>query len=183
MSLRNVSLSTCGLADKIDELAKLKLGLTLSVSLHAVTDDERSAIMPVNRMWNIAELLKSCRNYFKVTGRRISFEYALIDGVNDTQEHAIGLYCLFRDAKMPPHSFHVNLIPVNEVRKLGFKQSRDAKGFCKVLEQFRIHATVRRTMGADISAACGQLRNREQVTSNREQVIGNNGQRIQISKS
>ncbi|MCL2036230.1 MAG: 23S rRNA (adenine(2503)-C(2))-methyltransferase RlmN [Oscillospiraceae bacterium] len=157
MSLRRVSLSTCGLADKIDELAGLKLGVTLSVSLHAASDEERSEIMPINRRFGIERLLESCRGYFTATSRRISFEYALISGVNDSEIHAGRLAGLLLK-KMPRGSFHVNLIPVNEVNETPFKKSGNARIFADVLVKSGVNATIRRTMGGDISAACGQLR-------------------------
>jgi len=156
MSLRHVSLSTCGLADKIDELAKLKLGLTLSVSLHAATNDERSAIMPINRKFPLERLLSSCSEYFAVTKRRISFEYALINGVNDSDNHANQLTRLLTG--MRRGSYHVNLIPVNEITESKYKKSNNAKIFAEVLEKAGVAVTIRRTMGADIDAACGQLR-------------------------
>jgi 23S rRNA (adenine2503-C2)-methyltransferase len=153
MSLRHVSLSTCGLADKIDELAELKLGLTLSVSLHAADDETRSKIMPVNGKFNIARLMKSCKNYFEKTGRRVSFEYALIKDVNDNPETAEKLSKLVK-----PISAHLNLIPVNEIYAKSHKKSMNVKAFHERLVQLGVNATVRRTLGADINAACGQLR-------------------------
>jgi 23S rRNA (adenine2503-C2)-methyltransferase len=154
---RHISISTCGLADKIDELATLKLGITLSVSLHAVTDDERSSIMPVNRKFNLQRLLESCNNYFKVTGRRISFEYALISDVNDSSVHARRLADLLSKS-LPHRGFHVNLIPVNEVSGTQYRKSDNAEAFAAKLHEHNINATVRKTMGGDINAACGQLR-------------------------
>ncbi|MCL1881018.1 MAG: 23S rRNA (adenine(2503)-C(2))-methyltransferase RlmN [Oscillospiraceae bacterium] len=163
MSLRHVSLSTCGICDKIDELAKLNLGLTLSISLHAVDDDCRSEIMPVNRKFGISRLLQSCREYFKATGRRISFEYALIAGVNDSADDAKKLTALLtnKETGMPRGSFHVNLIPVNEIGVTEYIKSGNAEKFRKALERRRVNATIRRTMGSDIEAACGQLRQRD----------------------
>jgi 23S rRNA (adenine2503-C2)-methyltransferase len=115
--------------------------------------------MPINRKFGLERLLKSCGDYFEATGRRISFEYALIAGVNDSAAHAERLSKLLRGVKgLPPHSFHVNLIPVNEVRGKSFKRSENAKAFAEMLGKSKINATVRRTMGADINAACGQLR-------------------------
>ena len=160
---RHISLSTCGLVDKIDRLAELKLPITLSISLHAADDETRSAIMPVNKKYNVAALLEACRRYFKATGRRISFEYTLIAGKNDSREAAERLALLLnrslrtRTESMP---IHVNLIPVNEVAESGFKRSgaKAVKAFAAVLEQNGIRATVRRTLGADINASCGQLR-------------------------
>ena len=154
MSLRHVSLSTCGLADKIYALAEMKLALTLSVSLHAPTDEKRNAIMPVNGKYPIKELIKACDDYFKITGRRISFEFALIKGVNDDMNTAKELIGLLK----PLGVCHVNLIPINEIREGGYKKSGFVTQFQKTLVQSGINATVRRTLGADIEAACGQLR-------------------------
>ncbi len=153
MSLRHVSLSTCGLVDRIYELARLRLGVTLSVSLHAATDEKRNAIMPVNSRYNLKELMIACKDYFDMTGRRISFEYSLIEGVNDTEESAKELIAL-----LGRQNCHVNLIPINEVRERNFKKSRRAMQFQKQLQSAGINATMRRTLGADINAACGQLR-------------------------
>lgn len=155
LSHRHISLSTCGLADRIHELAALRLQLTLSVSLHAVDDGVRSRIMPVNRRWPISELLSACDNYTGQTHRRISYEYALIDGVNDTPAEAEALAKLLRGKLC-----HVNLIPVNYVAEAGFGKSprRRVLAFQQALARRGITATIRRTLGADISAACGQLR-------------------------
>ncbi|MBO5326806.1 MAG: 23S rRNA (adenine(2503)-C(2))-methyltransferase RlmN [Clostridia bacterium] len=160
---RHISLSTCGLVDRIDRLAELKLPITLSISLHAADDETRSAIMPINRKYNVAALLASCKRYFVATGRRISFEYTLIAGKNDSREDAEKLALLLnrslrtRQESMP---IHVNLIPVNEVKESGFVRSgaRAVKAFAAILEKNGIRATVRRTLGADINASCGQLR-------------------------
>lgn len=153
MSLRHVSLSTCGLADKIDELAELKLGLTLSVSLHASDDETRNTLIPINKTFNIGRLLDSCRNYFNKTGRRVSFEYALIKGINDDIEAADRLVKLIK-----PLRAHVNLIPVNHVNGKNFEKTHQTKLFHERLTTGGVNATIRRTLGADISAACGQLR-------------------------
>ncbi len=153
MSLRHLSLSTCGVVDKIYKLAELKLGVTLSISLHAATDEKRSSIMPINDRYGLSELMKACDDYFKATGRRISFEYSLIEGVNDTDESADELIKLIGH-----RNCHVNLIPINEIRERDFKKSRFVERFQKRLTDAGINATVRRTLGADISAACGQLR-------------------------
>lgn len=153
MSLRHVSLSTCGLVDRIYDLAKLKLGVTLSISLHAPTDKLRSEIMPINNKYNISELMKACRHYFKETGRRISYEFSLIDGVNDNKETADALIKLLKG-----QNCHVNLIPVNEIKEGVFKRSNSVEKFRQMLCDGGLNATVRRTLGADISAACGQLR-------------------------
>lgn len=155
MSLRHVSLSTCGLVDKIDILAERKLPLTLSVSLHAPNDELRSKIMPVNNKWGVDELLMACRCYFNAAGRRISFEYAMIDGVNDMPRHAKQLA-----HKLKPINCHVNLIPVNAVSGRGYSRSKAeaVEKFQRILQAEGITATVRRELGGDISAACGQLR-------------------------
>lgn len=153
MSLRHISLSTCGIVDKIYELAELKTGLTLSISLHAATDEKRSSIMPINKKYDLKQLMTACRDYFKKTGRRISFEYSLIEGVNDTEQSADELIKLIGGMLC-----HVNLIPINEIRERDYKKSRYVERFQKRLTDAGINATVRRTLGADISAACGQLR-------------------------
>lgn len=155
ISMRHISLSTCGLVPKIDELAKRKLQLTLSVSLHAPNDAVRSTIMPVNRAYPSEQLLDACRRYYAATSRRISFEYAMIDGVNDTEENAREL--LRRLKGLPAH---FNLIPLNHVEESPLKPSTKAAvaKFQKILEDGGIPATVRRTLGGDIDASCGQLR-------------------------
>ena len=155
ISMRHISLSTCGLVPKIDELAKKKLQLTLSVSLHAPNDAVRNTIMPVNKAYPTEELLAACRRYYEETSRRISFEYAMIDGVNDAVEHAKEL---IRRLKGLPA--HFNLIPLNHVEESPLKpSSRNAVArFQKTLEDAGIPATVRRTLGGDIDASCGQLR-------------------------
>ncbi len=154
VSLRHVSVSTCGIVPRIYELAELNLGITLSISLHAPDNAERSAIMPVNDRWDINELMAACRHYFAKTGRRISFEYALIDGHNDTREDAKKLAALLSDFVC-----HVNIIPVNKIKERSFTSDRKAAHrFQQYLNELGINATVRRTLGADIEAACGQLR-------------------------
>lgn len=153
MSLRHISLSTCGVVPRIYDLAELKTGLTLSISLHAATDERRSEIMPINRKYHLDELMKACRYYFDKTGRRISFEYSLIEGVNDTEQSAQELINLLGGMLC-----HVNLIPINEIRERDFRKSRSVERFQKRLCDAGINATVRRTLGADINAACGQLR-------------------------
>ena len=157
MSLRHVSLSTCGMVPQIRVLAEHKLGLTLSVSLHAADDKTRSEIMPVNKAYPIVELMAACDDYFKITGRRISFEYALISGVNDDEAHALSLARL-----IGRRGCHVNLIPVNKVGEGGFHRSDRMRiqAFCDILQKNHINATVRRELGGDIDAACGQLRRR-----------------------
>ena len=155
MSLRHVSVSTCGLADRIYDLAELKLQLTLSVSLHAPDDETRNKIMPVNRKWDVGSLMKACRYYTEHTGRRISFEYTLIDGINDTSRHAEALARLLKGMNC-----HVNLIPVNPVPERGLRPSgrREVRNFFDILERNHVTVTVRRTLGREINAACGQLR-------------------------
>ena len=155
ISMRHISLSTCGLVPRIDELAKRKLQLTLSVSLHAPNDQIRNTIMPVNKAYPSQELLDACRRYYAETSRRISFEYAMIDGVNDSVENARELISRLRG--LPAH---FNLIPLNHVEESPLKPSSKAAValFQKTLEDAGIPATVRRTLGGDIDASCGQLR-------------------------
>ena len=151
LSLRHVSLSTCGIVDKF--------GLTLSISLHATTDEKRSAIMPVNKKYNISSLIKACKDYIKRTGRRISFEYAVIHGVNDTKTDAEELIKLLKGMNC-----HVNLIPVNEIKERNYHSDKNALyAFQAALEKGGLNATIRRTLGADIDAACGQLRREYEV--------------------
>ncbi|MDD7647537.1 MAG: 23S rRNA (adenine(2503)-C(2))-methyltransferase RlmN [Ruminococcus bromii] len=159
IGMRHISLSTCGLVDRIYDLADKKLQLTLSVSLHAPNDEIRSRTMPVNRKWNVEELLKACRYYSDVTGRRISFEYAMISGVNDSDACAAELASRLRGIIS-----HVNLIPVNDVTGTGYRKSGEdrLRKFSAILEKRGITATVRRTLGSDIEASCGQLRRRNQ---------------------
>lgn len=154
LSLRHVALSTCGIVPRIYKLADMKLQLTLSVSLHSPYNDKRSEIMPVNRTYNIDELMKACRYYIDKTGRRITFEYAVIDNVNSSDKDADRLAALLRGMNC-----HVNLIPVNRVKERNYKTARSGVAdFAKRLSQRGINATVRRTLGSDIEAACGQLR-------------------------
>ena len=153
IGMRHISLSTCGLTEKIDKLAELRLQLTLSVSLHAPDDKTRSDIMPVNKSVGVEKLFASCRRYFEKTGRRISYEYAMIDGVNDSDAQAD---LLAKYLKGTPG--HVNLIPLNEVAESPLKPSRRVADFQKRLERHGITATVRRKLGGDIDASCGQLR-------------------------
>ena len=155
IGMRHISLSTCGVVDKIDRLAEENLQLTLSVSLHAPTDEVRSSIMPINRKYPVDTLLAACKRYFEKTGRRISFEYAMIRGVNDTPQMAQILI-----KKLRGIAAHVNLIPLNDVAESPLKPSLPEKvrAFQQTLEQQGIPATVRRTLGSDINASCGQLR-------------------------
>ncbi len=158
---RHISLSTSGVVPKIYSLANEKMPITLSVSLHASDDTKRSSIMPINNKWNIDTLLTACRDYFKTSGRRISFEYTLISGKNDTVTDAKSLARLLLDYfSKEKEAIHVNLIRVNEVSETGFKKGsvESANDFAKVLESFGITATVRRRLGSDVNAACGQLR-------------------------
>lgn len=155
IGMRHISLSTCGVVDKIDRLAEENLQLTLSVSLHAPTDEVRSSIMPINRKYPVDTLLAACKRYFEKTGRRISFEYAMIRGVNDTPQMAQILI-----KKLRGIAAHVNLIPLNDVAESPLKPSlpETVRAFQQTLEQQGIPATVRRTLGSDINASCGQLR-------------------------
>lgn len=158
IGLRHISLSTSGVVSGIEQLAKENLPITLSISLHAPFDDIRGNVMPVNRKWNIDALITACKNYQKVTGRRISFEYAMIKGVNDSKECADKLISRLRGIMS-----HVNLIPANPVVENNFKKSDDknVKAFCDYLNKNGVNTTVRRTLGADINASCGQLRNKK----------------------
>ena len=155
IGMRHISLSTCGIVPRILELAESRLQLTLSVSLHAPDDETRSRIMPVNRRWPVDELLAACREYFRLTGRRISFEYAMIRGVNDSAETARLLI-----KKLEGLPAHVNLIPLNNVDESPLKPSdrQTVMQFQKLLESHGVPCTVRRTLGSDIDASCGQLR-------------------------
>lgn len=158
IGMRNISLSTCGVVSGIYKLLDQKLQLTLSVSLHAPNDSIRSRTMPVNDRWNIDELLKACKDYTKATSRRISFEYAMISGVNDSDECAAEL-----GRRLKGMLCHVNLIPVNSVKERDYKKSSDMriKSFISVLNKYGVNVTVRRTLGSDINASCGQLRRGE----------------------
>lgn len=155
IGMRHISLSTCGLTEQFDKLAALNLQLTLSISLHAPDDETRTSIMPSNRGRGVDDLIAACRRYYERTGRRISFEYAMIDGINDTPEHA---KLLAKHAKSV--CAHVNLIPLNHVEERRFKPStpENMKRFIQVLEEQGINVTVRRRLGADVDASCGQLR-------------------------
>ena len=159
ISMRHISLSTCGLVPKIDALAAKKLQISLAVSLHGPNNELRSKVMPVNRAYPIEELLDACRRYYDATGRRIHFEYAMIDGVNDTPECAKELL-----RRLKGLGAHVNLIPLNHVEESPLKpSSKEAVArFQKILEDGGVTATVRRTLGGDIDASCGQLRRKYQ---------------------
>ena len=155
MSMRHISLSTCGVVPKIYDLMEKNLQLTLSVSLHAPSDEIRSAMMPVNRKWGVDELLTACRKYTDKTHRRISFEYAMVSGTNDSDDCARLLA-----KKLKGILCHVNLIPVNEVKETGCKKSSRERieSFSSILEKSGFAVTVRRKLGSDINASCGQLR-------------------------
>ncbi len=160
IGMRHISLSTCGLAEKVDKLAEYNLQLTLSVSLHAPDDETRSRIMQVNRSVGVDRLFKACSDYFDKTGRRVSFEYAMIDGVNDTERHAAML-----SERLRGTGAHVNLILLNNVDESPLSPStpQHLKAFIKVLKENGVNVTVRRKLGSDIDASCGQLR-RKSVT-------------------
>ena len=162
---RHISLSTCGVVNKIDMLAKEAFPITLSISLHASNDETRSSIMPINKKWGIDALLDACLRYYETTKRRISFEYTLISGKNDSEESALELAELLNKKLRPKKGsetfpIHVNLIPVNPVTETKFSASDRiaVQNFAAVLEKKGIRATVRRRLGSDINASCGQLR-------------------------
>ena len=156
IGMRHISVSTCGLTKKIDKLAQLGLQLTLSVSLHAPDNETRSRLMPVNRGIGVEQLMDTCRSYFETTGRRISYEYAMIDGVNDSDEQADMLAELLKG-----QPGHVNLIPLNNIEESPLKPSRRVRQFQLRLESRGVTATVRRKLGSDIDASCGQLRKKQ----------------------
>ena len=155
IGMRHISLSTCGLIEHFDDLAERDLQLTLSVSLHAPDDETRSRIMPANRGRGVDELFRKCQEYFRRTGRRISFEYAMIDGVNDTPQQAQLLAC-----RVKPLGAHVNLIPLNHVDERSFQPSTpdNLRRFLDILTENGVNVTVRRRLGSDVNASCGQLR-------------------------
>lgn len=157
IGMRHISLSTCGLTEMIDRLAELSLQLTLSISLHAPDDETRSRIMPANRDRGVEGLISACVRYFEKTGRRISFEYAMISGVNDSPEQARLLAGHARRARA-----HINLIPLNHVEERGFRPStpEDLRAFVDELEKYGANVTIRRSLGGDVDASCGQLRRR-----------------------
>lgn len=166
ISMRNITVSTCGIVPKIYELMDMELQLTLTISLHAPNDKIRSNTMPVNNKYNVDELLEACFEYGRRTGRRVSFEYTLISGVNDSEENALELA-----DKLKGGLCHVNLIPVNDVRERDNKRGSKADiiKFQNILKRNGINATIRRTLGADINASCGQLRR----LKNRGEIIEN----------
>lgn len=162
ISQRNITVSTCGIVPRMKELAEEKLQITLALSLHATTDEKRRKLMPIANKYSIAELMEACHYYFEKTGRRITFEYSLVGGVNDTDEDAKELIDLAK-----PLNCHVNLIPVNPIKERDFVQSgREAiLAFKNKLEKNKINVTIRREMGRDIDGACGQLRRRHKEQS------------------
>lgn len=167
---RHISLSTSGIVPRILDLAREAYPITLSISLHATNDEERSAIMPVNKKWNIKTLLDACREYYKISGRRISFEYTLIAGKNDTVADAEALAKLLKDAFAGTGApLHVNLIRVNAVAETGMREGTvaEANAFAETLNRLGVVATVRRRLGSDVNAACGQLR-RDSAKKDRE---------------
>lgn len=168
---RHISLSTCGVVTGILRLAEEELPITLSISLHAATDERRSEIMPINKKWNIDALLSACVSYYKKTGRRISFEYTLISGKNDTPDDARLLATVLKRAFHGTGApIHVNLIRVNEVKETGFVAGSvgSANAFADILNSLGVVATVRRRLGSDVNAACGQLRRKALVKADTE---------------
>lgn len=155
ISQRNLTVSTCGIVPRMRQLAEEKLQITLALSLHATTDEKRRRLMPIANQYSIAELMDACKYYFDNTGRRITFEYSLVGGVNDTDEDAAELSAL-----AAPLCCHINLIPVNPIKERDFVQSETARiqAFKNKLEKNKINCTIRREMGRDIDGACGQLR-------------------------
>ena len=157
ISQRNITVSTCGIVERIRELADRKFAITLAISLHAPTDERRKEIMPVAHKYTIQQIIEACHYYYEQTGRRITFEYSLIEGVNDQPEQAQTLAKLVKGLNC-----HINLIPVNPIKERDYKQTQGkyVQNFKNLLEKNRINVTIRREMGSDINAACGQLRKR-----------------------
>lgn len=155
ISQRNITVSTCGLIKGIEKITELDLNVTLAISLHAVNDEKRAEIMPVAKTYKIRQIIEAADKYFEKTGRRVSYEYSLIKDVNDTKEDAMGLTRLLKG-----HNAHINLIPINPVKERNFRRSdlTNVLQFQQMLEKNGLNATIRREMGADIDAACGQLR-------------------------
>lgn len=155
ISQRNITVSTCGLVPKIKELALNGLGITLAISLHGPNDRIRRELMPIGNQYDIKTLMEACSYYYKNTGRRITFEYSLVEGVNDREENAVELARLVRGLNC-----HINLIPVNPIKERNYRHSsvKSIQKFKNILEKYKINVTIRREMGADIDAACGQLR-------------------------
>lgn len=165
ISARNVTVSTCGIVPNMRKLAKEHLQITLALSLHAATDEKRRKLMPVANRYSIEELMEACKYYFEQTGRRITFEYSLVGGVNDTREDAEELIAL-----AAPLNCHINLIPVNPIKERDFVQSDSSRiqAFKSRLEKNRINVTIRREMGRDIDGACGQLRRSFMTTQEKQ---------------
>ena len=161
ISQRNITVSTCGLVPRMRQLADLKLQITLALSLHAATDEKRKTLMPIANRYTIAQLMEACGYYFEQTGRRLTFEYSLVKGVNDTKEDAELLSKLARQVMS-----HVNLIPVNPIKERDYEQpdTKFVEAFKKRLEKNHVNVTIRREMGRDIDGACGQLRKRHLET-------------------
>ena len=157
ISQRNVTVSTCGIVPKMKQLADERLQITLALSLHATTDEKRRRLMPIANKYSIDDLMEACAYYFEQTGRRITFEYSLVGGVNDTDEDAENLCRLVGDINC-----HINLIPVNPIKERDYIESerKDILKFQNKLEKKHINVTIRREMGRDIDGACGQLRRR-----------------------
>ena len=158
ISQRNITVSTCGIVPGILKLAEEDLQITLALSLHAPNDEVRKTLMPVANKYKLVDILAACHQYFVKTGRRLTFEYSLVSGVNDNLDEAKALVNLIKDQQA-----HVNLIPVNPIKERDFKQSmpQSVMEFKKILEKNRVNVTIRREMGADINAACGQLRRKK----------------------
>ncbi len=165
ISQRNVTVSTCGIVPKMYDLANEHLQITLALSLHGSTQEKRKKLMPVANKYHLDEVLKACDDYFKETGRRITFEYSLVEGVNDNEEDARELIRILKE-----RNCHLNLIPVNPIKERDFKQPsrKSALNFKNKLEKNGINVTIRREMGADIDGACGQLRRRVSTTLQQE---------------
>lgn len=161
IGMRHITLSTCGITERIYDLAEENLQITLAISLHAPDDETRSRIMPANRSRGVQTVINACIDYYNITGRRITFEYAMIDGVNDTISQAEQLAQLSKKV----HA-HVNLIPLNHVEERALKASSVAKisAFCKTLDHFGVNYTIRRTLGSDVDASCGQLRRKRELS-------------------
>ena len=166
ISQRNITVSTCGIVEKIMELAKEKLQITLAISLHAPNDEVRKELMPVANRYTMAQIYEACQSYFNETGRRITFEYSLVEGVNDSEAYANQLAGYLKGLNC-----HVNLIPVNPIKERNYKDTKRkyVENFKNILEKNKINATIRREMGRDIDAACGQLRNRYMEYENTEE--------------
>lgn len=162
ISQRNITVSTCGIVENMKRLADENLQITLALSLHGATQEKRRALMPVADKYALDEVIAACRYYFEKTGRRITFEYSLVGGVNDTDEDAKNLCSLVKGLNC-----HINLIPVNPVKERDYTESKkeNVARFQKILEQNHINATVRRELGRDIDGACGQLRRRHQTST------------------